>query len=89
MLSSRNANLYFPLLLDLVRALRYFTTFNSIVQRTVESAPTLVGPLSLVFSWMHLSVFLGMALWRGEIQVGSYEGKITPLYGKLKSVFLN
>ena len=65
--------------IDVVRILRFQTIFRDVIRRSGEILPALAGPVSMLVAVNHLFVYLGMALWGGAIQVGSYEN-ITPRY---------
>jgi len=66
--------------IDMIRIMRFFKVFRDVVRRSADVIPALFGPAVLVFTTVHLFVYLGMAIWGGGIHAGDYEGKITPLY---------
>lgn len=80
-----------PLLLgraiDMIRLLRFSSIFRSIVDRTGDVLPALVGPIALVISSLHIYTYAGMAIWEGAVIVGE-ETSISPLYGKVSFIYL-
>lgn len=75
-----------PLLLgraiDMIRLLRFSSIFRSIIDRTTDVLPALVGPIVLVISSLHIYTYTGMALWQGSIIIGKAQS-VLPLYGKI------
>lgn len=76
-----------PLLLgraiDMIRLLRFSSIFRSIVDRTGDVLPALVGPIALVITSIHIYTYSGMVIWSGAINIGGEEESILPLYGKV------
>lgn len=74
-----------PLLLgrsiDMIRLLRFSSIFRSMIDRTGDVLPALVGPIALVISSLHIYTYTGMAIWEGAVTIGT-EASIIPLYGK-------
>lgn len=64
----------------MMRILRYSSLFRSIMHRTSEVLPTLVGPGALVVSAMHIFNAIGMVLWCGAVTIGKHKKRIQPLY---------
>ncbi len=79
-----------PLLLgraiDMIRLLRFSSIFRSIIDRTGDVLPALVGPIALVMSCLHMYTYTGMAIWQGAVTIGM-EASIIPLYGKQTYIF--
>jgi hypothetical protein len=73
--------------IDMIRLLRFSSIFRSIVHRTGDVLPALVGPIVLVMSSLHIYTYIGMLLWEGGVTVGK-EQSIQPLYGKATNVTL-
>ena len=67
--------------LDMIRLLRFSSIFRSIIDRTSDVIPALVGPIALVISSLHIFTYCGMAIWGGAVTIGT-EKAILPLYGK-------
>ncbi len=67
--------------IDMIRLLRFSSIFRSIVDRTGDVLPALVGPIVLVISCLHIYTYNGMLLWEGAVTFGK-EQSIQPLYGK-------
>jgi len=66
--------------IDMIRVMRFFDIFRDIVSRSGEVFPALTGPLVLLYTGIHVSTYLGIALWGDAIHVGFYGGAIEPLY---------
>ena len=64
----------------MVRVLRLSSIFRSIIKRSDEVLPAIVGPLALVLSSMHVYTYSGMAIWGGAVSVGMHSDMIAPLY---------
>jgi hypothetical protein len=67
----------------MIRIMRFSSIFQGIIKRSGEVIPSLVGPLALVLTAVHLFTYVGMYLWGGAITIGSYDGKIPALYGTI------
>ena len=65
--------------IDMVRIMRFQKIFRDVIRRSGEIMPALVGPFSMLVATNHFFVYIGMALWGGAIEVGTYEN-ITPRY---------
>jgi len=66
--------------IDMIRVMRLSTIFRSIVKRSGEVLPALVGPLALVLTSLHIFTYSGMVIWGGAISVGAHNDRVTPLY---------
>lgn len=66
--------------IDMIRIMRFQRIFRDAVRRSGEVFPALVGPTVLVVATLHVFVCIGMAIWGGEIQVGTYGDSIVPFY---------
>lgn len=67
--------------LDMIRLLRFSSIFRSMIDRTGDVVPALVGPIALVITSLHIFTYCGMAIWGGAVTIGA-EKEILPLYGK-------
>mmetsp|Transcript_2711 Transcript_2711/g.3257 ORF Transcript_2711/g.3257 Transcript_2711/m.3257 type:complete len:426 (+) Transcript_2711:194-1471(+) len=65
--------------IDMIRLLRFSSIFRSIIDRTGDVLPALVGPIALVMSSLHMYTYTGMAIWQGAVTIGM-EASIIPLY---------
>jgi hypothetical protein len=65
---------------DMIRVMRLSSIFRSIVKRSGEVLPAIVGPLALVLTSLHIFTYSGMVLWGGAVSVGAHNDKVTPLY---------
>lgn len=59
---------------DMVRSMRFFPLFRDVVDRSVHVLPALAGPVLLVFTTVHVFVYIGMLLWGGQIDVAGLSG---------------
>jgi hypothetical protein len=66
--------------IDMIRIMRFQRIFRDAVRRSGEVFPALVGPTVLVVATQHVFVYCGMAIWGGEIHVGTYGDSIVPFY---------
>lgn len=66
--------------IDMIRVMRLSSIFRSLVKRSGEVLPAIVGPLALVLTSLHFFTYTGMAIWGGAISVGTHKDKVTPLY---------
>jgi hypothetical protein len=66
--------------IDMIRIMRFQRIFRDAVRRSGEVFPALVGPVVLVVATQHIFVYVGMAIWGGEIHVGTYGDVIVPFY---------
>lgn len=66
--------------IDMIRMLRVSSIFQSIVKRSGEVLPAIVGPLALFLSCLHLYTYSGMLIWGGAVSVGQHNDSVVPLY---------
>lgn len=66
--------------LDMIRIMRFFPSFQDIVKRSCDVVPSLVGPMVLLATTLHIFVYIGMALWGGAVSVGSNTEEVPYLY---------
>jgi len=64
----------------MIRIMRLSSIFRSIVKRSGEVLPAIVGPLALVLTSLHIYTYSGMLIWGGAVTVGIHNDTITPLY---------
>ena len=64
----------------MIRVMRLSSIFRSIVRRSGEVLPAIVGPLALVLSSLHIFTYLGMRIWGGAVTIGIHNDTIIPLY---------
>lgn len=59
--------LYTGRAVDMIRSMRFFPMFGEVVERSIHVAPALIGPVLLVFTTVHVFVYIGMLLWGGQV----------------------
>jgi len=64
----------------MIRVMRISSIFRSIVKRSGELLPVIVGPFALVSSSLHIFTYSGMRIWGGAVTIGIHNDTITPLY---------
>lgn len=64
----------------MIRVMRLSSIFRSIVRRSGEVLPAIVGPLALVLSSLHIFTYSGMRIWGGAVTIGIHNDTIIPLY---------
>ena len=64
----------------MIRIMRLSSIFRSIVRRSGEVLPAIVGPLALVLSSLHIFTYSGMRIWGGAVTIGIHNDTIIPLY---------
>jgi len=66
--------------IDMIRVLRFSSIFRSIIDRTGDVLPALVGPIALVITSLHIYTYSGMAIWGGAVTTGKHSDDLAPLY---------
>jgi hypothetical protein len=56
--------------IDLVRIFRSIPAFQNVIKRANEVFSVLLGPLILLSLYIHVFVYIGLALWGGKVIVG-------------------
>lgn len=56
--------------IDLVRIFRSIPAFQNVIKRANEVFSVLLGPLILLSLYIHIFVYIGLAIWGGKVVVG-------------------
>ena len=66
----------------MIRIMRFSRICTSIIERSGQVLPALVGPLTLVISALHIFTYFGMFFWGGAVDFGIHNDVIQRWYGK-------
>ena len=65
----------------MIRIMRFSSLSASIIDRSGQVLPSLVGPLTLVISSLHIFTYIGMFIWGGAVDFGIHNDVIERWYG--------
>ena len=66
----------------MIRIMRFSSLSASIIDRSGQVLPALVGPLTLVISSLHIFTYIGMFIWGSAVDFGIHNDVIERWYGE-------